>query len=237
CGQLYEYALTDMCLIGSGNYQIQAVAENASGKANSDIVSYNNFVCCPGIISSFKIEPTAKYVMPGELVEFKTTIQGGGANPTYVWKEKVGSGEETALVSTASNLSYVVPQGLEGGTQVTVSVTVTGSNCPDDVRTEQAVLTVCNTPVISSLAVVGTPAAWTATTITASVSNADKAEWTSMPNAELTGKSLSGATFRGGVTSTGDPYKVTIKAIENSCGNSVEQTIDVTINPDTEQCN
>lgn len=231
CGNLYPFSIEDICSIGSGDYQIKAQATNSAGSQASDVVAFNNFVCCPGSIEAFTLQSEAESVEAGESYGFFTTIEGGGATPTYLWEVKIGSGEWQTQVSTLKDMYYLVPIGTAGGTEITVRVTVTGSNC-GDTKTLTTKTTVCYTPEITSFTVPTSTGAWETTEFTAGINNASSFAWSADPAATITDATATGANFK---AAPGE-YNITFTVGENSCNTTVSETKRIEVRPDHDTC-
>lgn len=237
CGNLYPFTIDEICTIGSGDYQIKAQATNSAGSQASDVVAFNNFVCCPGSIETLAVKPEAESVIAGESYGFFATIEGGGANPTYLWEIKIGDGEWETQSSRAKDMYYPVPENVPGGTNIYVRVTATGSNC-EDTRTANTMVTACYTPAILSL--VGPeddPYAWDNINVTAAITNSSYYEWSVNPTATLINPSATGVTFKGGTVNKSETdYTVTLTIGENQCGNKVSKDVEIRVKPDKDNC-
>ncbi len=231
CGNLYNFTIDDICTIGSGDYQIKAQATNSAGSQASDVVAFNNFVCCPGSIEAFTLQAEAESVVAGESYGFFTTIEGGGANPTYMWEVKIGDGEWQTQVSTLKDMYYLVPPGTAGGTEITVRVTATGSNC-GDTKTRTTKIILCYTPEITSFTVPTYTGAWESTAFTAGINNASSYTWSAMPAATITDATATGANFR----ATPGKYSITLTVGESSCNTTVSETKTIEVRPDHDTC-
>ena len=231
CGNLYPFSIEDICSIGSGDYQIKAQATNSAGSQASDVVAFNNFVCCPGSIEAFTLQAEAESVVAGESYGFFTTIEGGGATPTYLWEVKIGSGEWQTQVSTLKDMYYLVPIGTAGGTEITVRVTVTGSNC-GDTKTLTTKATVCYTPEITSFTVPTSTGAWETTEFTAGINNASSFAWSADPAATITDATATRANFK---AAPGE-YNITFTVGESSCNTTVSETKKIEVRPDHDTC-
>lgn len=237
CGNLYPFTIDEICTIGSGDYQIKAQATNSAGSQASDVVAFNNFVCCPGSIETLAVKPEAESVIAGESYGFFATIEGGGANPTYLWEVKIGDGEWEAQSSRAKDMYYPVPENVSGGTNIYVRVTATGSNC-EDTRTANTMVTACYTPAILSLdGPEDDPYAWDNVNVTAEITNSSYYEWSVNPTATLINPSATGVTFKGGTVNKSETdYTVTLTIGENQCGNKVSKDVEIRVKPDKDNC-
>lgn len=244
CGNLYPYTIDDICDGDDGtphDWQFMAVATSIVGSANSDVVEYNNFSCCPGGLEDFTLEAASPYVVPGTSYGFFTTVKGGGAEPTYSWRVKVGDGEWQTQVSTMKDMYYLVPSDTEGNTIISIEATVTGSNdCSSDEMTASTTVVACATPTVS-ISGTSVTEAWTDNALTATVTNADRYKWSVTPDGNyLLEQSESGAVFRAGADKMvldGTPYTITLTVTEERCGTSVTSDPKViTVMPDKDDC-
>lgn len=242
CGNLYPFTIDGLCEYGEGtglSYQIKAVATNAVGSGESDVVT-TGFDCCYGAITSMTLSAESDYVVAGQSYGFHTSIRGGGANPTYDWYVSTdGETWEAQTVHTEpSSLYYIIPRETPGGTTIYVKCTVTGSNCDGDTRTKIVGVSTCYTPTVTLPANLSTRA-WVDLAINATVANVNKFKWNVTPDGpSLLNPTASSVTFRGGSSKgSSTDYSVTLTVSENSCGTEVTSNkLTVTVSPDADEC-
>lgn len=222
--------LADVASITTGtNIFFQAYVSTNSGAYTgySDVVGFF-YNPCHGI-SSVTLSPSSVSIAPGFEQVFSVVARSAGNNPTYVWKWTPSGGAETTIegANTDTYKFTMFDPAVAGSLKVVVSEDDCGSS-----SNSTATISTCDAPDITLTADKSSTTPWVDVTLTAT-GDPDVYEWSATEGAEITDADESEATFR----APEGNYTVSFTASTDDCVSEVTKTLDIEVQPDSEQCN
>lgn len=224
---LTDPSVLDPKITTGTNIFFQAYVTTDGGTGYSDIVGFF-YNPCHGI-SSVTLSPSSVSIAPGFEQVFSVVARSAGDNPTYVWKWTPDGGAETTIegANTDTYKFTMADPAVAGSLKVVVSEDDCGSS-----SNSTATISTCDAPDITLTADKSSTTPWVDVTLTAT-GDPDVYEWSATEGAEITDADESEATFR----APEGNYTVSFTASTDDCVSEVTKTVDIEVQPDSEQCN